>query len=181
MRKFILAALSACALFGMSSCDKAEKLLFQPFESPLNFDITIPVVSSTTAESSMGSATLTYNLDSVILANTSNKLDASVVGSMYINEIAISITDPVDMDNNLSNFSYVKMNVSTNGSTPVVLGPFDVNAGAISQDSYTVNGSPDIRSFFNGSPVSFSLTGKAKKATTHEIHARVSATIKFDK
>ncbi|MGZ3939156.1 MAG: hypothetical protein ACXVBK_10350 [Flavisolibacter sp.] len=180
MKKKLLAVFAVSALFGLSSCSKAEKLLFKPFESPLSFDITIPVVSSTSTESSMGSTTLSYNVDSLVKAKTDNAVDPSVVSAMYIQQIAITITDPVDNNNSLSNFNYVKMNVSQNG-TPYVFGPFNVTPGAMNQDSYTVSNSPNIRPFFNGSAVTFSLVGQANKATTHEMHATVSATIKFDK
>lgn len=180
MKKKLLAAFAVSALLGLSSCDKAEKLLFKPFESPLSFDITIPVVSSTSTETSMGSTTISYNVDSLVKAKTNNAVDGSIVKSMYIQQIAITITDPVDNNNSLSNFNYVKMNVSQ-GGTPYVFGPFNVTPGAMIQDSYSVSNSPNIRPFFNGSAVSFSLVGQANKVTTHEMHARVSATIKFDK
>lgn len=180
MKKKLLTALAVTAVLGLSSCDKAEKLLFKPFESPLNFDITIPVIASTSTETSMGSTTVSYNIDSLIKAKTNNAFDGSVVGSMYIQQVAITITDPVDNNNNLSNFNYVKMNVSQ-GGTPLVLGPFNVSPGAQMQDSYTVSNSPNIRPLFNGSSVNFNLVGQANKVTTHEIHAKVSATIKFDK
>jgi len=180
MKKKFLTALAAASLIGMSSCNKVEKLLFKPFESPLNFDITIPVINSTSTETSMGSTTLSYNLDSLIKAKTNNSFDGSIIGSMYIQQIAVTITDPVDGNNSLSNFNYVKMNVSTNG-TPAVLGPFNVTPGAMIQDSYTVSNSPNIRPFFSGSAVNFSLVGQANKITTRPLHATISATVKFDK
>lgn len=180
MKKLVLFALSACTLFGMSSCDKAEKLLFQPFESPLNFDITIPVVNTTTTETAMGSTTVSFDLDSLIKANTDDQFDAGIIGSMRMKEVAITLLDG-DAENNLSNFDYLNAHLSVNGGTPAVVGPFTVNAGATMQDSYTVDGSPDVRPFFTGAPVSFELTGKANKVTTHELHAHVSATMRFDK
>lgn len=181
MKKKLLAAFAVTAVLGLSSCDKAEKLLFKPFESPLNFDITIPVISSTSTETSMGSTTVSYNIDSLIKAKTNNTFDGSIVGSMYIQQVAITITDPVDNNNSLSNFNYVKMNVSQGGGLPLILGPFNVTPGAQIQDSYGVTDGPNIRPLFNGSAVNFTLVGKANKVTTKELHARVSATVKFDK
>jgi hypothetical protein len=181
MKKKLLAAFAVTAVLGLSSCDKAEKLLFKPFESPLNFDITIPVISSTSTETSMGSTTISYNIDSLVKAKTNNAVDGSIIGSMYIQQVAITITDPVDNNNSLSNFNYVKMNVSQGSGVPLILGPFNVTPGAQIQDSYTVSNSPNIHPLFNGSTVNFSLVGQANKITTHEMHARVSATIRFDK
>jgi hypothetical protein len=181
MKKVLLTAMSAAALFSFSSCDKAEKLLFQPFESPLNFEITIPVVNTTTAETSMGSTTVSYNLDNEIKNATNNMFDGSVVEKMYIKDVAITILDQTDADNSLGNFDYVKLNVATNGGTPVVFGPLNMPANSNTQASFTIANSPNIRPYFNGASVDFSLTGKANKVTTRTLRARVSATIRFDK
>lgn len=170
-------ALSVCTF---SSCDKAEKLLFQPFESPLNFSVTVPVTSNTEIESSLGSSSVNFNLDEEVKSHTDGKVDGSVVGAMYINEVAINLQNG-DQDNNLSNFEYVTLSVQSGNSVPVVFGPFEIQDGVTNSTSFEVKNSPNIKPFFNGANVIFSLRGKAKVATTKELNTQVSATLKFDK
>lgn len=162
-----------------TSCEKIQDALFQPFESPISFDITIPVVNSTANEVSMGQTVVQYNLDSVIRKHTSNALGADIVGAMYINQIGIQLSNS-DGNNNLGNFDYVKLSVASNG-TPAVVGPLNIPAGISSSATFTITGSPDIRPYFGGSAVTFRLSGKANKATTKTLQARISATVKFDK
>ena len=111
----LIAGVSLC----MTACEKIENALFKPFESPLNFEITIPVISNTATEQNMGQTNVSYNLDSVIRKHTENVFGADIVGAMYINQIGIQLLDN-NSGNNLSNFDYVKLSVST-GGTPAVL------------------------------------------------------------
>lgn len=177
-RSLVIFAAVSLALC-LSSCEKIENALFKPFESPLNFEVTIPVISNTSAEQSMGQTQVRYNLDSVIRKNTENVFGADIVGAMYINQIGIQLLDN-NASNNLSNFDYVKLSVSS-GSTPAVLGPYNIPGGATATTSFTVTNSPNIKPFFSGSTVTFSMQGKANKATTQNLRARISATIRFEK
>ena len=180
MKKVILLSAVTLSLFTFSSCDKAEKLLFQPFESPLSVDVSIDPVTSTDVESSLGESAVSFNLDQEVSEATNGKLDGGVVGAMYVKEVAVSLTNPDDA-NNLSNFEYVTLSVKSGSSTPVVFGPFAITASDYSQVSFTVPNSPNIKPFFSGSNVQFELRGKAKKQTDVTLQSTVSATIKFDK
>ncbi len=180
MRKLSLFSVFAMTLLAFSSCDKVEKLLFQPFESPLSFDVTIDAVSNTNSQVVLGSQNVAYNLNQEIKDATDDKFDASIVGAMYINEVAITLLN-ADGQNNLSNFESVSLAVSSGNATPVVFGPFNVPAGATNTANFTVANSPNIKQFFSGSQVRFELRGKAKTATTKALNAEVGATIKFDK
>ena len=176
---FVLSALAFSTL-AFTSCDKAEKLLFQPFESPLSVDVVIAQTSDTEIESTLGSNNLSFNLDEEVKAQTDGKVDGSVVGAMYLNEVAITLLDG-DEANNLSNFEYVTLSVTSGSSTPVVFGPFQISEGTTNTASFTVQNSPNIKPFFTGSNVNFTLRGKAKTATTRDINSEIRATIKFDK
>lgn len=179
MKKCILLSLVAFASLSISSCKKIQSALFKPFESPLNFEVTIPVITSTTAEVNMGETTVQYNLDSIIRKNTGDAFGADIVGAMYINEIGIQLLDNNEA-NNLGNFDYVKLSVSS-GGTPAILGPFSIPAGANENASFSVSNSPNIKPFFNGSNVKFVMNGKANETTTQTLRARISATIRFEK
>ena len=172
---FAVAAVVLC----LTACEKIEQALFKPFESPLNFEVTIPVITSTAAEQNMGATQVRYNLDSVIRKHTENVFGADIVGAMYINQIGVQLLDN-NAGNNLSNFDYVKLSVSA-GGTPAVLGPYTIPAGASSSASFAVSNSPNIKPFFSGSTVTFTMNGKANKATTQTLRARISATIRFEK
>lgn len=180
MKKFLFALTMAGATLSFSSCDKAKALLFEPFESPLNVDFNINPVSNTTAMTTLGNTTVNYDLNAEVKKETDNNFDGSIIGTMFLNRIAITLSN-TDANNNLSNFETITMSVSSGSSTPVTIGPFTVPAGATTQAEFAVPNSPNIRPFFNGTTVNFVLMGKAKTATTRTLPARVSATIKFDK
>lgn len=180
MKKVLfMLTVAATTAFGFASCEKIENALFKPFESPLNFEITIPVITNTSAEVGMGQTNVRYNLDSVIRKNTGDVFGADIVGAMYINQVGIQLLDS-DGANNLGNFDYVKLSVSS-GGTPAVMGPFNITAGSTTNAAFPITNSVNIKPFFSGNNVSFSMTGKANKATTKTLRARVSATIKFEK
>ena len=83
MKKVIsMLAVAATATFGLTSCEKIENALFKPFDSPLNFEVTIPVISNTTAESEMGQTVVNYDLEKVIRDNTGNAFGADIIGAM---------------------------------------------------------------------------------------------------
>ena len=177
---FLFLAVAATAAFGLTSCEKIEDALFKPFQSPLSFDVTIPVIAETNVEKQMGETVVRYNLDSVIRANTGNVFGADIVGAMYVKDIAIQLQNS-DAGNNLSNFDYVKLSVASGNGTPVIMGPFNIPATTTTSVSFPVTTSINILPFFSGSNVSFKLSGKANKATTKTLTARISATISFEK
>jgi len=176
----MLFAVVASVTLGLSSCEKLEDALFKPFQSPLSFDVTIPVISETNVEKQMGETVVRYNLDSVIRANTANVFGADIVGAMYIKEIGIQLQNS-DAANDLGNFDYVKLSVASGGGTPMVMGPFNIPATTTNAITLPAPPSINILPFFSGSNVTFKLSGKANTATTKALTARVSATISFEK
>jgi hypothetical protein len=176
---FLMLAVAATATLGLTSCEKIEDALFKPFDSPLSFEVTIPVVSNTTDETEMGQTVVNYDLEKVIRDNTGNAFGADIIGAMYIKDVAIQLLES-DANNDLSNFDYVKLSVAA-GSAPAVMGPFNIPASATTSASFAVTPRVNILPFFSGSNVTFKMTGKANTATTRTLRARVSATITFEK
>lgn len=163
----------------LPSCEKAKDALFKPFESPLNADVQIsPSAVGNTAN--LGSTVVNYDLNAEVSKATSGAFDGSIITKMYINQIAISLSN-ADAANNLSNFESVNVEISSGPGAPIVLGPYPVPATVTSSHTITVENSPNIRPFFNGSTVTFALLGKTKTATTKTLNARIGATIKFDR
>jgi hypothetical protein len=179
MKKLLFLSTCMIAVVGMSSCKKAAELLFKPFESPLNFDVNINPVAAGT-QSNLGTTVVNYDLNAEIKSATDNQFDASFIGQMYINQVAISLTN-ADATNDLKNFESLSLTVSSGSGTPIILGPFPVPSTATTQFSFDVPNSPNIRPYFNGSNVTFVLSGKVKTATTKTLQAHIGATIKFDK
>jgi hypothetical protein len=174
---FLMAIIAIVAT--LPSCEKAAALLFKPFESPLSFDLNIdPTPAGTSA--TLGTQTVSFNLNNEVSTATSGQFSGDFIKQIYVNEIAITLSN-TDATNNLSNFESVSLQVSSGTSTPVVLGPFAVPAGATTSQTITVPNSPNIRQFFNGSNVTFALIGKTTTATTKPLAANVRATLKFDK
>lgn len=172
-----LAAFAMAAV--LPSCEKAAALLFKAFESPLNFSVALSP-SAAGETKTLGSTVVTYNLDSEIKAATNNEFGADFITQMYVNQLAITLTNS-NATNNLSNFESISIAVSSAGGTPVVMGPFAIPATATSTHTVTVTNSPNIRPYFNGQNVTFAVIGKTKTATTITLQANVGATIKFDK
>ena len=172
--------MSAVTLFSLSSCQKLKDALFEPFESPITFDVTIPVVTNTSTEIALGETSVRFNLDSVIRANTGNVFGADIVGNMQIKEIGIEIVDG-NATSNLSNFSYVKLAITAGNTAPAVLGPFNIPPSATASAAFQVNSSVNVKNMFSGATTNFQIIGRARTPTTMPMKARVSTIIGFEK
>mgnify|MGYP003578649896 FL=1 len=177
---FLFLTLAATTVFGLTSCEKLKDSLFEAFEIPYSFEVTIPVVTNTTTELTLGQTAVRFNLDSVIRANTANVFGAEVVGNIQMKELAFEVIDG-NASSNLTNFSYVKMEVSSGNSTPVVIGPYNIPSTATSSVSFPVTNSFNIKSMFSGSTVNFKITGKAQKETTQAMKVRINTRLAFDR
>jgi hypothetical protein len=178
MKKFLV-LITAFALAAILPSCKLEKLLFKPFESPLNFSMNLAPAGTGTS-TTLGSTNVSYDLDAKIKAETNNEFGADFIKQIYINQIAITLTNS-NQANNLSNFESITLQVSTSGGTPINLGPFDIPTTATNTHTITVPNSPNIRSYFNGQNVTFAVIGKTRTATTITLNANIGVTLKFDK
>jgi hypothetical protein len=181
MKKLLLLlGVAASTTFGLSSCEKLEEVLFESFQAPISFDVTIPVVTNTSSEIQLGESAVRFNLDSMIRVHTGNVFGAEVVGNMQVKEIGLEVVEG-NATSNLSNFTYVKMAVGASGSTPVEMGPFTIPATANSSLSIPVNNSFNVKSMFSGSTVNFKVIGRARNATTQTMKLRVGLLVAFDR
>lgn len=181
MKKFLLlCSVAASAAFGFSSCEKLEDAIFESFQAPISFEVSIPVVTNTTSEVALGETAVRFNLDSMIRVQTGNVFGADVVGNMQIKEIGMEVIEG-NATSNLANFAYVKMSVAASGTTPVEMGPFSIPTTATGSVSFPVNNSFNIKSLFSGSTVNFKVIGKARTATTQTMKVRVNTMIAFDR
>ena len=177
---FLLLTVAATAAFTLSSCEKLKDAIFQSFETPYGFDVTIPVVTNTSSEISFGEANVRFNLDSIIRANTGNVFGADVVGNVQVKEVAFEVKEG-NATSNLANFEYVKLNVAASNASPIIMGPYNIPASASSSISFPVTSSFNVKSLFSGASVNFKVTGKARTATTQPMKVRVNMLLGFDK
>jgi hypothetical protein len=180
MKKLMSLSVVLFVILAFGSCEKAAKLLFKPFESPLNFEIEIPVVSSTTEETALGATTISYNLEEEIRKNTEQQFGADIVGAMYISNVAITLLES-GPGNDLRNFDYLQLNVSSGAASATNFGPFQLPGSAVTTATFPVSGSANVKPFFSGANVHFTMRGKANKATSRTLRARISATLRFEK
>ncbi len=177
---FLLMAVAVTAVLTLASCEKLKDAIFEAFETPYSFEVSVPVVTNTTSETTFGESNVRFNLDSIIRANTGNVFGADIIGNVQIKEVAFEVIEG-NATSNLTNFAYVKMEVAANGTTPVVMGPYSIPPTATSSASFPVSNSFNIKSLFSGSTVNFKITGKARTATTQTMKVRVNTLIAFDR
>jgi len=181
-RTFLSLSLFAAAVVGLSSCDDIAKELIQPFDVPVsNITLTIPVVSSTTTETSLGSTVSSFNLDSAIKKNTANAFSINAANSIKIKSITISLQN-TDATNNLSNFETARVAFNTNtNTTQTTIGTkaiLDNNAASNTTTDIDITNSPELKDYLNGSStMTYTLFAKARRATTHTMPAVINVTL----
>ncbi len=182
MSKRNLLCVILLAFVVINSCKKEEEEQqqeFQSFESPVTVQFTIPVVANTTSDASLSLNPIRYNVDSVIKANTNNKFDSRAVGAIYMNQIEVTLLNP-DANNNTANFENAKLAIN-NSSTPVIVGtvslPDTYGTRATLQSSTNVN----LKPYISSNNINFSITGKARRATTIPLQALLNAKFVFEK
>lgn len=180
MKKYFYSFISI-AIFAVvaSSCQKIKDAFFDPIESPLAVDIIIPVINATNAETSLATSTINFNLDSIIKKNTGNVFSLKNINSVKIKDLAINLINP-DQDNNLGNFENASVTFFTNSRpTPVTI------ASTAIPDTYTKSliiptNNTDVKSYLDGTNITFNLFGKARRATSIPLSARISITLKSE-
>lgn len=178
MKKTFYVIAVAISAIAFVSCDKLIEWAFKSYEANIEFQTNIdPVLAGVTG--TLGTSTVSYNLDAEVRKNTENKVGADFITQMYVKNITITATN-ANATNNLSNFETMSI-VLNDGSGPVTIGPFSIPNSNLTTISLPVTDSPNIRRFFNGSNVSFAIIGKARTETNIRLNIDVSSTIRFDK
>lgn len=177
MKKTVLnLSLAIAMIISLGSCEKVKDALFPGFETSLtDFEITVPVIVNTDVENSLGSTVIDFNLDSIMLANTSGKFGIDNLGSVKVKVIEVEVLNG-DAQNNISNFETLKMTLASDQfSSPVTL----VNLTIPDVDQkLVINGNDtELKTYLKGSELTYSLAGKARRETTKELQLTVSVTL----
>ena len=181
MKKFIvaIAALGTLGL-GLTSCSKDEiidDLISITISKAAEAEFTIPVIPVGGIDTTLGESMTYFNLDSLIREETDGELDLSSIESVTIDKLTLALDESganaADQDNNLSNFEEVKIVFSSDAnSTPLV---FSVNIPDEYTTSidFTVDQTASIKNYMEGNNFGYTVSGKIRKATTHELDGNV--------
>ena len=173
--KFTLVIILAGAVIGIS-CKKLISKLLPSFDTTIsNIEVAVPAIPFSGITGSTGPQTIYYNLDSTIKANTGGVFGASDVGSITVKSIVINLQNG-DAFNNFANFETLKVNLSSNGTAvPIATASIpDVASNNLSMD---VSNSPNILSYFQGNQITYEISGKVRRATSHELDGLATITV----
>ncbi|MDB5248908.1 MAG: hypothetical protein JWQ40_3302 [Segetibacter sp.] len=168
----------------LGSCKKVISKLFTGFDAQIpEFVVNIPYYplppgTPVPASAIETNTTESFNLDSIIKANTAGAFGAGDVNSVKIKRIVLTILEP-DQNNNLSNFESLNMSISSNSnSTRVPLASF------IFQDVYTPtrtyepgSEAPELKSYLAGTQLTYHSSTKIRRYTTKPLKLSIKVTI----
>ena len=164
-------------LLTIQSCNKLASALQYNFAMNTgSVTVVIPAISDTGTQLTLGTASNTYNVDSVIKANSASTLGISNITSIKLTSCVVTITSGYSTANNFANFESCNASFSsTSNTTPYVISipsnP-DVNATSI---SIPVDPTAELKSYISGTTFNYSLGGKLRRATT----APITCTVQF--
>ncbi len=182
MRKVFLSLtfLSIVCAFTFSSCEKVKEAVFESFTATgADFKFTIPVITSTSTETAIGTYSINFNLDSAIKAATGGVFGVGVVKQVNPEEITLTLLNP-DPLNNLANFESLNVKISAQGSgNPTFIASLANPDTYATTVSLTVDKSKQLLNFLKASSITYEATGKARRVTTKQLNAQLVVKLKF--
>ena len=186
MKKVIVFALFAAVIAGtLGSCKKVVSNLFKGFDAEIpEIVVTIPKpplppgIPPPAEEISIGAFTQSFNLDSIIKANTAGAFGAGDVKSVKIKKMVFAIKN-ADADNNLANFQSARFEISSNSNTtPAPLASFTFpDAFADSKTYDAPENAPELKSYLTGTQLTYYSYAKIRRYTTKAITLSIKVTI----
>lgn len=177
-----LAVMAIMLVTGFSSCKKIISAIFPGIDAKApDVSITVPPVLFAPAdELSLGNYTVRFNLDSIVRANTKEVFNANDIRSVKIKSITVSALNSDNL-NNLSNFEYARMALSSNtNQAEANLVTLNFPDEATSTFTVTPESSPDIRSYLSGNELYYTIYGKMRRPTTKSLNLVVSVTLRIE-
>lgn len=171
----ILSILLLCAT-GLISCQKIKDNLFPAFNVQLDevtFSIPVTVAG---VESSM-SSTMSFNLDSIIRANTGNAFGVKNLSSIKVRDIGVILNND-DVLNDLSNFERVRVTFSSNTvTTPAIIASADIPDSPAASINIPAPNGPELKEYLKGNQLTYTVFAKARRTTTKPLNVAVSVTL----
>ncbi|TDH28048.1 hypothetical protein EXU57_06185 [Segetibacter sp. 3557_3] len=178
MKKLLFFLPVAILLFSVSSCKKIVEQFFSPIDVNMpSFQLVIPPVPVVSpSEVSLGSYTVYFNLDSAIKANTRGVFGVSTISTIKVRQMNLEVLN-ADQQNNLANFETAGISLASNSNTS------QANVAAFTfADVYAISASSQIdgaelKNYFAGNELSFTLTGKNRRPTQKALTILVKTTL----
>ena len=120
-----------------------------------------------------------FNMDSAIKAHTGGAFGASDVSSVKIKQIIFTIINP-DSLNNLSNFESARFTFKSNSnSVPLSIASFNFSDTYAATTTYIAPANtPELRSYLDGTELTYTVYGKLRRYTTKSIKFSVNITLR---
>lgn len=182
MKRIVVASVACLLVVAGMSCKKVIKAIFPGINVKLA-DVTLqvpvpPIFLS--GEVNLGNFTQKFNLDSIVKVNTGGTFTVDDITSVKVKEITLTILNP-DQFNNLSNFDYVRLGISSNTVSEVktitTINFPDTYAATITNvptESY------NILAYAKGTEIYYNVAGKMRKPTTKTLTVVVSTTVSVE-
>jgi hypothetical protein len=171
--KIILSAIAIAFIsIVCSSCNKIAQQLAQRIGwTGIDVTINVPVVNDTLSHSNIGTGTFTYNLDSLIKAETGNKFGIKNIDSFRFSSCTLNINPNGDPELSFANFESAEAIFFTNGNTTsTILGEIDNNPDAYATTlNVPINTTTDLMPYIPSSgpiTITYTLDGKLRRAIT---------------
>lgn len=169
-------------LVGLTSCKKVVTALLP------GIDVRIPAVTFTfpaviiapAGEVSLGSHTTQFNMDSIVRANTGGVFNADDISSVKVKSITLTVQNSDNL-NNLSNFEYARLTLSSNtNNQEAEVVRIDFPDAQLSTITATPASSPDLRNYLSGNQLQYQVYGKVRRITTKPLNLQVAVTVRID-
>lgn len=175
MKKFLIAVTIVAMGLSLGACNKIKEAVLPAIDVDLPaFQFTIPAIPFVlSSEASLGSFTTTFNMDSIIRANTGGAFGASAVSTVKVKQMTIALSN-ADALNNLSNFENARFTFYSNtNSTPAEL--FNITFPDTFSSSVTVTpeNSPELKEYLKGTQLTYTLYGRARRVTNKPLNFTV--------
>lgn len=186
MKITLLCFVFVLTIVSMSSCDKLKDKLFEAFTTGMtDVNVTIPIVSNTTAEGRIETIPVFINVDSIIKANTGGFFSLNSVSSVKVESADLTINNP-DASNNLANFEYGvllfnTLNPQTNDwNIPMGVGRYDIKDSYATSSPFEVIQSVNLKDHLRGTKVVYFYGYKARRVTTKALNCTIKMKLKIE-
>lgn len=162
------------------SCKKTLSAIFGGVDADApSVPVTLPPIPliATGTEYNVGTVTSSFNLDSVIRANTAGVFGINAVSSIKVKQVKITNSDGNTL-NNLSNLESFRIEMMSNTNNTYIS---FINATFPTTETYTYTYTPttdiELLSYLKGTTVTYNIYGKARKPTTQNLTLSVVVTL----
>ncbi|RYY26401.1 MAG: hypothetical protein EOO04_10730 [Chitinophagaceae bacterium] len=182
MRKTSIYLIAAMAIAGVTlqSCEKIKDAIFNAFSAQgADVNFVIPAIPDTTTTGTLGSQTAYFDLDSTVKAHTANQFSIDDVNTVSPDSIILTLAN-ADSSNNMSNFESGQLSFYSDANTTPVNFNFTVPDVYATSFVVPVDQSLNLKSYMTGSNYTYTLKGKLRRATTHDLDCNAKIKFKID-